>query len=82
MSQQIVIGKHVVEQSAPQCFVIAEIGHNHGGDVEVCKQMFQAAKYAGDGLPPYLPPYEDVRSIGKTLRRPLREDEGLTLDHV
>ena len=33
--------------TAADCFVIAEIGHNHGGDVETCKQLFQAAKYAG-----------------------------------
>lgn len=29
------------------CFVIAEIGHNHQGSVEIAKQMFKAAKEAG-----------------------------------
>jgi sialic acid synthase len=29
------------------CYVIAEIGHNHQGDVEKCKQLFLAAKEAG-----------------------------------
>ena len=47
MSTQIQIGRHTVGRDSPDCFVIAEIGHNHGGDVEVCKQLFQAAKYAG-----------------------------------
>ena len=47
MSKQILIGKHTLQQDRPECFVIAEVGHNHGGDVEVCKQLFQAAKYAG-----------------------------------
>jgi sialic acid synthase len=28
-------------------FVIAEIGHNHQGDIEICKRMFDAAKDAG-----------------------------------
>jgi N-acetylneuraminate synthase/sialic acid synthase len=30
-----------------KCYVIAEIGHNHGGDIEVCKKLFDAAKHAG-----------------------------------
>ncbi len=28
-------------------FVIAEIGHNHQGNIEICKQMFKAAKDSG-----------------------------------
>ena len=47
MSPKLSIGKHSIAQDAPECFVIAEIGHNHGGNVETCKQLFQAAKYAG-----------------------------------
>jgi N-acetylneuraminate synthase/sialic acid synthase len=30
-----------------QCYVIAEIGHNHQGDVEKCCQLFKAAKECG-----------------------------------
>lgn len=30
-----------------ECFVIAEIGHNHGGSVEKCKELFREAKAAG-----------------------------------
>lgn len=29
------------------CFVIAEIGHNHQGNVDIAKQMFKAAKECG-----------------------------------
>lgn len=29
------------------CYVIAEIGHNHQGDVEQCRRMFDAAAQAG-----------------------------------
>ena len=47
MSRQIVIGQHTISHDRPNCFVIAEVGHNHGGDVATCMQLFQAAKYAG-----------------------------------
>lgn len=29
------------------CFIIAEIGQNHQGDLETCKRLFEAAKYCG-----------------------------------
>lgn len=29
------------------CFVIAEIGQNHQGDLEICKRLFEAAKFCG-----------------------------------
>ena len=45
MSKEIKIGRHRLTQEGPDCFVIAEVGHNHGGDIDVCKQMFQAAAY-------------------------------------
>jgi N-acetylneuraminate synthase/sialic acid synthase len=47
MSREFVVGRHLVSRDKPGCFVIAEIGHNHGGDVAICKQLIQAAKYAG-----------------------------------
>jgi sialic acid synthase len=47
MSAEIIIGNHRIHRDRSDCFVIAEIGHNHGGNVTVCKQLFQAAKYAG-----------------------------------
>lgn len=46
MPTEIRIGSHL-RRDAPECFVTAEVGQNHGGDVEVCKRIFQAAKYAG-----------------------------------
>jgi sialic acid synthase len=30
-----------------ECYVIAEIGHNHQGDLAKCKEMFDAARWAG-----------------------------------
>lgn len=46
MNRQFVIGEHVVADSS-DCYVIAEIGHNHQGDVEKAKQLFAAAKECG-----------------------------------
>jgi sialic acid synthase len=47
VTTELAIGRHRLRRDRPDCFVIAEIGHNHGGDLEVCKRLFQAAKYAG-----------------------------------
>ena len=32
---------------ASDCYVIAEIGHNHGGSIEMCKELFDEAKGCG-----------------------------------
>lgn len=42
----MVIDGRTIDHSS-DCFVIAEIGHNHQGSVEICKQLFKAAKEAG-----------------------------------
>ncbi len=46
ISRQLTIGKKIISDDTA-CFVIAEIGHNHQGSVEICKQMFKAAKECG-----------------------------------
>jgi N-acetylneuraminate synthase/sialic acid synthase len=38
-------GRRIADDT--DCFVIAEIGHNHQGNVETCEAMFRAAKEAG-----------------------------------
>ena len=46
MSRELVIdGTRVADDT--NCYVIAEIGHNHQGDVEHCKRLFDAAARAG-----------------------------------
>lgn len=40
------IGQRLIADDE-RCYVIAEVGHNHQGSVEQCKQLFQAAKDAG-----------------------------------
>lgn len=40
------IGSHLIGNGQP-CFIVAELGANHGGDVAVARQMIDAAKAAG-----------------------------------
>jgi sialic acid synthase len=63
-----------------ECYVIAEIGHNHQGDLEQCKQLFRAAKECGASAVKlqkrnnralytaemYNSPYDNRNSYGKT----------------
>ena len=62
------------------CFVIAEIGHNHQGDLETAKEMFKVAKECGADAVKlqkrdnrqlytetgYNKPYENPNSYGAT----------------
>jgi len=40
------IGKHIISEKGP-CFVIAEIGHNHQGNLKVAKDLIKAAAGCG-----------------------------------
>lgn len=46
MSRQMRVGEIKISDSAP-AFVIAEIGHNHAGEMEKAKAMVQTAKASG-----------------------------------
>ena len=46
MRRELIIDGHRIEEGGP-CYVIAEIGHNHQGDLEQCKRMFDTAKECG-----------------------------------
>jgi sialic acid synthase len=46
MAREIRIEKTVINDGS-DCYVIAEIGHNHQGSVETCKELFRAAKDCG-----------------------------------
>lgn len=44
--KKIILDKtEVTQDSLP--YVIAEIGHNHQGSVEKCKELFRKAKFSG-----------------------------------
>ena len=46
MARVFTFGDKVVTDDSPS-FVIAEVGHNHQGDIEKCKAIFKAAAEAG-----------------------------------
>jgi len=46
MTREITIGKRMVGDGHP-AYIIAEAGINHNGDIEIAKQLIQAAKHAG-----------------------------------
>lgn len=71
---------HRLISDASDCYVIAEIGHNHQGNVHTAREMFLAAKEAGASAvklqkrdnrklyttPFYDKPYENENSFGDT----------------
>jgi N-acetylneuraminate synthase/sialic acid synthase len=46
MKRELRIGDFTINDDS-ECYVIAEIGHNHKGDIDICKQMFDEAKKCG-----------------------------------
>jgi len=46
MSRQVKIGAFVVRDGEP-CYLVAEIGINHNGDLDLARQLISAAKLAG-----------------------------------
>jgi N-acetylneuraminate synthase/sialic acid synthase len=46
MARTLTIDGVTIDDNSP-CYVIAEIGHNHQGKVEQCKEMFKVAKECG-----------------------------------
>ena len=47
MLKKFKIGKFIISASKPRCFVIAEIGINHMGNFNLCKEMIIAASISG-----------------------------------
>ena len=78
-TRSLKIGDYLINDDS-DCYVIAEIGNNHQGSVDVCKEMFVAAKKAGadavklqkrDNRALYTKeafdrPYENQNSFGET----------------
>jgi N-acetylneuraminate synthase/sialic acid synthase len=80
MHQRTLVIDGVAISDDRPCWVIAEIGHNHQGDVEKAKQLFREAKLAGAAAvklqkrdnrslftrEAYQRPYEHENSFGRT----------------
>ena len=79
MAGTLTIGAHEIGDHTP-CYVIAEIGHNHQGNVDKARELFREAKFAGAdavklqkrdnrGLytrAAYNKPYDNENSFGST----------------
>ena len=77
--RELIIDGRVINDDEP-CYVIAELGHNHGGDVETAKEMIRVAAQCGasavklqkrDNATLYTralleAPYDNENSFGKT----------------
>lgn len=77
--RQLTIPPHEINENS-DCYVIAEIGHNHQGNVETAKELFRAAKECGAHAAKlqkrdnrslftrqmYNKPYENENSFGNT----------------
>ena len=46
MARTLTIGSHEISDESA-CYVIAEVGHNHQGNPETCRQLFREAKACG-----------------------------------
>jgi sialic acid synthase len=79
VARELVVNGTVINDDSP-CYVIAEIGHNHQGDVEKCKELFRQAKDCGASAvklqkrdnetlftrAAYNRPYDNENSFGQT----------------
>ena len=79
MARELVIDGHCIDDGS-DCYVVAEIGHNHQGDLSTAKALFRIAKECGvDAVKiqkrdnralftaeMYNKPYENENSFGKT----------------
>src|ERR671935_2339804 len=79
MQRRLTVGSEIIHDDT-KCYVIAEIGHNHQGNVEKARELFREAKLAGAhavklqkrdnrGLytsAAYNKPYDNENSFGST----------------
>lgn len=81
MIPRIQIGEHVIGPSEP-CFVIAEIGINHNGSVDIAKQLITVAKAAGCQAVKFQKRTVDVVYSAEELAKPRENPFGPTNGHL
>lgn len=77
MRQKVQIGSYQVGDGEP-CFVVAEIGINHNGDVELAKRLIDAAKEAGANAVKFQKRTVEVVYSPEELARPRESPFGAT----
>lgn len=79
MSRTLTIGEHEISDDG-KCYVVAEVGHNHQGNLKTCMDLFRVAKECGVNAVKlqkrnnltlytkalYNKPYENENSFGAT----------------
>jgi len=77
MTEKIKIGNRLVGNGEP-CFVIAEIGINHNGDVDLAKKLISAAAVAGCDAVKFQKRTVDVVYTAEELAKPRENPFGTT----
>lgn len=77
MTKTVQIGSHAVGEDSP-VFVIAEIGINHNGDIEICRDLIRAAADAGADAVKFQKRTVEVVYSAEELERPRENPFGPT----
>ena len=77
MNTTVKIGKHLIGDGHP-CFVVAEIGINHNGDLELAKKLIDAAALAGCDAVKFQKRTVDVVYSAEELAKPRENPFGPT----
>jgi len=77
MPKKVKIGNRLIGDGEP-CFVVAEIGINHNGDIEIAKKLIAAAMLAGCEAVKFQKRTIDVVYSKEELTRPRESPFGLT----
>ena len=87
MRKLTIDGKIIDDKS--NSYVIAEIGHNHQGDLETAKEMFRVAKESGadavivsGSRSPDPPSFERVKAVHGAVSAPVLIGSGVSLANV